>query len=1221
MSRAFFNNTQQLLEEISEVKMDSAFRCLSTRLLLVFLCLALSAGAFAQGGTGELSGLVTDSSGAVVPGAEVKLTNSATGETRTAISTSAGGYVFSALPVVGNYALVVSLKGFKSLRVQNIIISVGTITTRDLKLEVGGASEQVTVEAGQQIVQTEDSSLSQLVDRRVWENMPLEARNANDFINLVAGAVPEQQAGGTFRGAAVNGTRTGTGNFMVEGLDNNEQGQGGVAICGAPCGQGGSNTSVSPEAIEEYRVITHDFSAEYGKAGGFVTDMVLKSGTNLWHGSLFEYNRIQALTANDWFSNAAGVKDHLVRNQFGGSAGGPIMKDKTFFYSSFEAHRLRQSSPVTGPSMTQQFYNWVNSGQMATYVNSIAPCSTHGGCAIPTTVGPLFQQMLTKWPLALPLVNNSSPCAGANLANCASFDAYGLNGAGLLGTYPVPIYGIATEQNVAPVDQYRFSVKVDHTLGASDRLNGAYLFENVHATSNFSGASATNFGVPLDNPNRAQTAGITWTHTLSPTALNAFKIGYVRRTANFFGPGSLNFPAVFTADPIVGGFGASPGIPQLFTENLFQYKDDVSITRGKHQLKFGAEYRRTRNGSSFSNDQFGTFSNWGAEDLITDGVFTDAIDKAVTGGTTSGYGGWYYASASVVPSTGKVPDYYRGYRANEVAFYGQDDWRVNSRLTANLGLRWEYFGPPHNFRPNIDSNLYFGEGVLPLACPGASSGTCNPFFPQNNQWYAFEATANFQVRNTSLWNKDLTNFGPRVGFAWDVLGTQKIVVRTGFGIFYDRMFNNIFENIRFNPPYFADEVAGPTRSGFPVGPLKQPGLMTLPFGPANNALFVSPSVFPAGLPKPVPRHMDQNMMSPYYMQESFGLQYQAAKDVVFEASYVGTLGRKLLGILNRNTFDGRLACPTASAPFAAGTPCFNAGFPNGLTTTRPNTLFGSDNARGNYYGSSYNALDLMLRKRFSRGLSLNANYTYSKSLDQISDVFRTRNSGTISSTDVENLRNDYGPSDFDVRHRVVVSFTYDLPVFHGNRWLGGWTVNSIVSWNTGSPIGLIDPNHDANADGLRSDRPEFEGPGSILGAIHARKFIPSGSTTAVYQYFDPTQFGASTDCLTNPKINTHGGLWCNPNTGRGALPGPMYANVDFGISKTFKINERAAFRFDANFFDLLNHPNFENPGASAGGGFGGGGNALGSSNFGQSSETYGDSGGHRITQLAIRFDF
>ena len=206
-------------------------------------------------------------------------------------------------------------------------------------------------------------------------------------------------------------------------------------------------------------------------------------------------------------------------------------------------------------------------------------------------------------------------------------------------------------------------------------------------------------------------------------------------------------------------------------------------------------------------------------------------------------------------------------------------------------------------------------------------------------------------------------------------------------------------------------------------------------------------------------------MTPYYMQESFGLQYALAKDFVLEASYVGTMGRKLIGIENRNTFDGRNSCPPGT--YAPNSPCFLAGFPSGFSEIRPNTIFNSDNARGNYYGSNYNALDLTLRKRFSHGLSLNANYTYAKSLDELSDFARAKNA-EVSATDVENIKADYGPADFDIRHRIVVSFNYDLPVFHGNRFLGGWTVNSIISWNTGSPIGLVDGTSDSNQDGTRS---------------------------------------------------------------------------------------------------------------------------------------------------------
>jgi len=466
--------------------MEAAFRCIKNHLVLALVVLALCVGAFSQGGSGELSGLVTDSTGAVVSGVELTLTNSATGVVRTTTTTASGSYSFAALPIVGSYSMEISAKGFKSVKVQNVIVSVGTITSRDVKLEIGTSTEQVTVEAGAQLVQTEDSALSQLVDRRVWENMPIEARNSNDFINLVAGAVPEQQAGGTFRGASVNGTRTGTGNFMVEGVDNNEQGQGGVAICGTACGQGGSNTSISPEAIEEYRVITHDFAAEYGKAGGFVTDTVLKGGTNQWHGSLFEYNRIQALTANDWFSNAEGVKDRLVRNQFGGSVGGPIIKDKTFFYATVEEHRLREAAPVKGTSITQQFYNWVDSGAMATYVNSVSPCVDIGGCPLlPTQLGPVFKSLQQKFPLAAPLVNSSAVCPGDSLGRCVSWDSWGNNIYGILPEYPVPLFDSITQEQSTPLNQGRVSVKVDHTIGTKDRLSGTYLFENVNTTANF----------------------------------------------------------------------------------------------------------------------------------------------------------------------------------------------------------------------------------------------------------------------------------------------------------------------------------------------------------------------------------------------------------------------------------------------------------------------------------------------------------------------------------------------------------------------------------------------------------------------------------------------------------------------------------------------------------------------------------------------------------------
>jgi hypothetical protein len=1170
--------------------MQHPFRNAATCLLLMLtLCVLFTCNMWAQGGTGELSGVVTDPSGAVVPNAQITLSNNATGDKRTTVSTGAGIYRFSALPV-GTYTLEAAPTGFKSTKVTNVVVSVGTVTSRDLHLELGSTSEQVTVEAGAQLVQTTESSISQLIDRRVWEKMPLETRSQNVFINLVAGAVP-QQFDNTFRGAAVNGTRTGTGNYLVEGVDNNEQGQGGVDLGGVA---GGANTSISPDAIEEYRVITHDFNAEYGKAGGFVTDTVLKSGTNQWHGSLFEYNRVQKLAANDWFSNNNDIRDHLVRNQFGGSVGGPIVKDKSFFYTSAEWQRLRQSQPVTGTAFTQQFYDFVNSGAFETFMesdpngfcglNGINGGSCPGAFSGSSTVGPIFQSQLQKYPLAMPIVNSTitaadcaAQLAATGTSNCSGQGIY--TGQAIFGlaqpiVYPVPLYDSVTQLNNQPLNQYRVSVKFDQKITNNDLLNFTYLLDNVLSTDSFGLGDAT-FGVPDYNPGRAQTAGLTFTHTFSPAVLNQFKVGYVRHTANFTSPGSEGIPSMITIDSLSGGFGASTAIPQFFTDNEFQYKDDLSVTKGKHGMKFGAQYIRTRNGSSFEADKNGSFWSWGGEDLITDSVFSDEADLAYFGqfGYPNGYfGAWYKAGAAVDPTTAQVPDFYRGYRANEVAFYGQDDWRITSRLTLNLGLRWEYFGPPHNFKPNIDSNFYFGTPVTPF---GTSA---NPFFPHNDPFFAKEGSGTFQVRNGSIWNKDTNNFGPRVGFAWDAFGSSKFVIRSGFGIFYDRIYNNTFENIRFNLPYYCDCNAGILFSGVGAGPLETPGLQAVPF--TNNGAFVDPALFPAGLPKATPRHMDQDTVAPYYEQWSLGAQYELGKNYALEANYIGTAGRKLMSIRNINTFDGRTT---------------------GLGSTRPNTTIGTDNYRSNDYLSNYHGLAVTLRKRFSSGLSFNANYTFSKALDDISDTFRAKGSSAV--TDPQNIKLDYGPADFDIRHRFVTSFNYDLPFMNANRWLGGWSLNGIFSWNTGASIALFDSGGDYNKNGPANERPAFVGSGSVTSAIVGKEQLVSGANT--YTYLDPSMFAP----VTCP-ANVNGGLWCNSTLGRGSLHGPTFVNFDFGVGKSFKVTEHSSFTFQANFFDIFNHPNFANPQGN-----------IQSPAFGQAEGTFGDNGGHRVTQLALRFDF
>ena len=601
---------------------------------------------------------------------------------------------------------------------------------------------------------------------------------------------------------------------------------------------------------------------------------------------------------------SAGTQDHLIRNQFGGSVGGPIIKDKTFFYFTVESHRLRIGSPLSVNTTTDQFENFVNTGAFAAFMESdpngiceaytgtACPGLFSGGAAYPqnvtnATLGPIFVKETNAEPIPICVVGSAS-CSGTTTT------AGGLWTGGL--TYPFPVYGTEVLSQPTITNQMRYDTKFDHKLSSKDQLNAAYLYDDVDTTEPYGGGDNVT-GPTLYVHGRAQNAGVTWTHTFSPTILNQARMAYVRHTANFPGdPTVAGMPSTISAfDSPTFAIGNSSGIPQLFTENEFIYKDDLSVTKGRHNFKTGAEYRRTRNGSSFDSYKNGLNEDDDIEDVLTDATFTNNWENWPGNPVTHGnayYGSMYAGYASLNPTTGQLPNYYRGFRANEVAIYGQDDWRVSSRLTVNLGLRWEYFGPPANFQQGLDSNFYTGVPVLQTN-PGD-----NPFWPSSTSgYYASFTTGAVQQRNHAIWNKDLNNFGPRVGFSYDALGNQKLVVRGGFGINYDRIYNNIFENIRFNPPFFAIGDLGALTVGAPITNSIAAALVTYPYMGTGEFLNypLTPSI----------RAMDQNLVIPYYEQAHFGFQYQLGKDFVVESNYVGTFGHKLTDIEGRNVYDGK----------------------------------------------------------------------------------------------------------------------------------------------------------------------------------------------------------------------------------------------------------------------------------------------------------------------------
>lgn len=1153
-----------------------------SRLLTLGVFLGFAATSYGQLGKGVITGTVTDPSGAVVPGATVTIVNQGTAIQRTETTDPQGVYRFE-LADVGTYTLRVSSSGFANYEATGLVLTVGQTVTSDVRLEVAKTAQTVTVEAGGiQLVNTTNAEISGLVDRNTIANLPLEIRDAGVFVNLQPGAVSADFNGST-RGAAVNGQRGGTGNFMIDGTDNNDYGQGGRSH-NAPGTIAGGIVSVSPDAVQEFRVVTNNFSAEYGRSSGFVSDTVLKSGTNQIHGSAFEYNRNSATTANDFFTNKAGGSDQLIRNQFGGSLGGPIKKDKAFVFGALEFQRLRQTVPTTVTSVAPQFVNFVADGGFANFVNqnlSAFGLSAPIDCSNPKnpgcTLGPIFQQLNSQYPL---------PPATSGTSNVSASPIFPVRTGGAVQAivYPVPELGQAIFPSKTTLNEARWSVRYDEHLSDKDSLSLHWLYDDFPTFQSGIGGDFFQPAFPSIATGRSQNGAIQWTRILSPNMLNELGFTYLR-TAASFPCTACQVPSIGTFDALTTGFGSSSALPQAGTENTFQYQDNLAITHGKHSFKVGGEYRRTRNGSFFDSFVDGNYNFFDTEDLLTDGAIGDL----------AGVGGFAESVQALNPSspTPAIPESYRGYRANEFGAYIEDDIKATSRVTLNLGLRWDYFGVPHNYQPNIDSNFYFGSQVLNQCTLKNSTGkqvcfpingpttpntvSANSYYPVNPATAAV-FSAIFQVRNSELWNKDTNNFAPRFGLAWDVGGNQKTIIRFGGGIFYDRIWNNLFENIRFNPPFWSDAETGGFIDGAVQGPISTPGFYSIPI---NFAAFAGHGAVPS------PRQMNQNMVTPYSEDINFDIQRELGGNWLLDVAYVGTFGHKLTGVADLNTYNGREM---------------------GADSHRINPNIGADNARGNYYNSNYSGLQVRLTKRLSHGLQFDGNYTWSHALDYVSDAFNNKASeGSAQGFQPEDPYNrslEYGNADFDIRHRFVGDVIWDLPAFRGNRLLGGWSLNGIVVLQTGSPFTIFDSAVDSNGNGITgNDRGMYLGPGDISNAI-------DHSHNAADGLFKPNMFGP-----TNPaQVVPVDGLLA-----RNAVFGPAFDDVDASISKAFKLTERLQLKIIVSAFNLFNRPNFiMTPLEGTTGG------DISSPQFGQAPQTVQPNNGGtgaRNLQFGVRVDF
>jgi outer membrane receptor protein involved in Fe transport len=1052
---------------------------------------------------GSIRGTVKDAQGAVIAGASVTARNMATDLARTATSASDGGYVIPELPA-GEYELKVVSGSFSPV-MRNVVVAVGTDTTADMTLaNVAQIREQVTVTAAASLVETSRDVLGEVVGQRLVTSLPLNGRDFGKLVALVPGTTVEpsgvaaiQSGFGQF---SINGNRDRSNNYTLDGTDNNDPFFNNSAF--NQTGIGGAPASLLPiDAIEEFNLQSH-FPAEYGRNTGSVINIISKSGTNDVHGSLFYYMRNSWLDARNYFNRAPAPQGQFRNHQFGASLGGPVIKDKTFFFGAYEGQRERGGSAFTFLVPT--------ASQIAAAQGKVV---TDG-----FTVNPALTSVLKLFPQP----------TGVNP----------VTGTGALA-------GNVNDTN--NVDS--FIAKLDHTLSRKEQLSGRYALaqsDQLFPLGGLGSGAASRFAqFAQKSPTRVQLISTSLLSTLSPTRVNEVRFGYSRYRTSFssadqmdptslgltFGTGKLGLPEIDFSGFFdnLGTTGFS--VPRGRTSQSFQYLDNFTLLHGRHTLKFGGEYRRAAVNSFNDNLERG---------LVEVFAGSDPISTLVN---------FYEGSTNfTAAATGNTQ---RNTINNGFSFFGQDDFRARPHLTLNLGLRWEYFGP-----------LSESHGLISNLAP---DGTL-----------AIVGTHGLG----SAYKRDLNNFGPRIGFAWNARSST--VVRGGYGIYYDYIPQDLL-------------IANFTNSS---------GLVTNPVGPepvlplffSTNAWTGVPNSGPIFQPGGPPFDIfftPRNLVAPYAQNYNLNLEQMAGQNLAFEIGYVGGQGRKLVRLLDANQPD--------------------------ITGTRPNPNFGFMDAFCNCSASSYNALQLTTRMRNWHGLSGFAGYTWSKSLDDASDGIDFNFATVAIPQNSNNLRGERGSSNFDTRHRLTTALTYEVPRLAElpHKVGEGWQINAIFSAQSGRPVPIVSANDSSAQDFNTFPTPAnfHQRPNLVLGVNPIVGNWESAPDTI--GYLNPAAFA-------QPRFGTFG------NLGRNAIFGPGYWGLDFALAKNTQLFERLNIQFRAEFFNILNHPNFAlpnffitpkfNPDGSVNTSATTAGLITQTPDVAQTNPGLGG-GGPRVIQLALRFTF
>jgi hypothetical protein len=1109
-------------------------------LLLIFATTTVNA----QDIGGSLRGSVADASGATVANTKITAINTDTDFARSAVSDGKGNYVLVSLPV-GHYRLEAEAAGFKKYIQDGITLDVNQVATVRVQLAVGTTTQKIEVKGDASMIETTSTNLGQTVGERELLDLPLNGRHFTQLGLLQPGVVPITpglvQAGGTTREGqayAVNGQRPESNNFLIDGADNFNTVDGGFVL------------EPPVDAISEFRILTHTAPAEFGHSTGSTTNIVTRSGTNNFHGSAWEFLRNNALDAKSFFPDSV---EPLHRNQFGGTFGGPIKKDKTFCFLYYEGVRNSQGETTlaTVPSYAERTGNFADQCPLNNGTFNSQGICIGNVTGKPSQNGQLYSFFVPKGSMPQPFPFNQLPGIDPISQNLLQFYPHANRGTfGFLGT----------QTFVSNTDQ--FGVRLDHYLSARDALSFRYSYGQSNQTDPLSSAGANVPGFPVGENQRPQNFVAQETHTFSPMLVGQFRLSYLRNKLlldehlNHTDPASLGFTYKPTLESAVGppfiqvGGYASIGDPitgpRNTYQNSFDYTGSITWIKGRHQMKFGGGYQYDQINvlQGIATNGFFVFSTFPVNNSFASLLFGQPVFFLQGGGNFS-----------------------RNLRGQAFQLFAQDTWRITPRITINYGLRYEVPSPyaeAHNLQ-----NLWI-PGRQSTVFPSAPAGLLYP--------------GDKGVPRGLIPTKRDT-FAPRLGIAWDVTGKGRTLVTASYGIFYD--------------PYYTGQ-GGPLQDPISAPPYLQTPQINVPnfADPYNgqnpfNGSFAQPMTLLV---------LNPSLRLPYAQDWNLNIKQSLGVDWVLQVGYIGTKGTKLPRFIEANptVYDPDLS-PSDNMNFSDQRRLYS-----GCTVAVPAPCtYSSVGEIAGIANSTYNALQVSLRKRFSHGLSFLASYTYSKTLDDAStfNITGSASQSVAGENDLAqnpfNVAAEHGRSMFDARHRFVVSYQWNLPWFnHPQNWyghiLGGWQVNGITTLMSNTPFTV----YDSSNPSLQGSAPEISGFYSSRPNIVGN--AGSGSCPTNGYAVGSPQCWFNTGAFQKAQTGTFG------NVGRNTLRGPAFQQWDFSAMKMIPIHENVNLQFRAEFFNIFNNVNFVLPN-----------NDISSPNFGYITAAQPG----RVVQLALKLLF